>query len=256
MLENKSNKIGIIILAAGHGTRMKSDIPKVMHQLGDKPLVAHVVDHAVESGCCEKPVVVVCTDHDQVQDYLGDRAVYAIQDKQLGTGHATLSAESLLRGQVDHIVVLYGDMPFVSAESIFRLVERHIERDNTITLMTVTVPNFEDTYAPFYRFGRVLRREEDSHIAGIVEFKDCNEEQKEIKEVNPSYFCFKADWMWNNLKKIKNNNSQDEYYLPDLLKMAIDTGETISSIDIEPKEARGINTKEDLEIASQISDSK
>ena len=252
MSTNKLDKIGIVILAAGHGTRMKSDIPKVMHQLGDKPLVAHVVDHAVESGCCEKPVVVVCKDHNQVQDYLGERAVYALQDKQLGTGHATLSAESLLRGQVDHVVVLYGDMPFVSADSISRLVERHLERDNTITLMTVTVSNFEDIYAPFYRFGRVLRREEDGHISGIVEFKDCEEDQKEIKEVNPSYFCFKAKWMWNNLKKIKNDNSQEEYYLPDLLKMAIDAGESISSIDIDPREARGINTKEDLEIAREV----
>ncbi len=244
--------IGIVILAAGHGTRMKTDIPKVMNPLHGKPLVDHVVTNAEASRCCDTPVVVVCEDHTLVQDHLGSRARYAIQREQLGTGHAVKAAEDELKGTVDHVVVLYGDMPFLGADSIRRLVERHKERGNTGTLMTTSVPNFDGDFAPFYGFGRIVRRSEDGHIAKIVEKKDASEEEVEIKELNTSYFCFKADWLWEHLAKLGNDNAQGEYYLTDLVKMAIDEGEKISSIAVDPKEAIGVNTKEDLDLAHSV----
>lgn len=251
-MSTKIPNVGIIILAAGDGKRMKSTIPKVLSPLHGKPLVAHVVDHVEESGCSGKPVVVVCANHTQVQDHLGNRATYVIQEKQLGTGHATSMAESVLKEHVAHVVVLYGDMPFLSAESINRLIERHVERNNTVTLMTVTVPNFEGKFVPFYSFGRIVRRSADGHIARIVEAKDASEEEKAITELNPSYFCFKAEWLWKNLRNLKNDNVQREYYLVDLVKVAIEDDERVSSISIDPKEALGVNTQEDLRLAHEV----
>jgi bifunctional UDP-N-acetylglucosamine pyrophosphorylase / glucosamine-1-phosphate N-acetyltransferase len=250
MLNN--SRIGVVILAAGDGTRMKSAVPKVMHELHGKPLVQHVVDNVNSSNCCEKPTVVVCSNHTLVQDSIGDDANYVIQEKQLGTGHAVAQAESLLKGKVDHVVVLYGDMPFLTGESIHRLVERHVERDNTITLMTFTVENFEGENKPFVGFSRVIRRDGDGHIAKDVQVKDASEDELNIKELNPCYLCFNAEWLWKHVGGLNTNNAQGEYYLTDLLRKAIDEGEKISSVTIEPKEAVGINTQDDLQVAASL----
>ena len=138
-------------------------------------------------------------------------------------------------------------------ESIVRkletLVERHEERGNSITLMTITVPHFNNEFSSFSSFSRIIRDEKTGHIVRDVQAKDCTREELEIHEVNPCYFCFNAQWLWNHIDKLDNNNAQEEYYLTDLLHMAIDSGEPISSISIEPQEARGVNTKEDLAIA-------
>ncbi|HYE60029.1 MAG TPA: NTP transferase domain-containing protein [Candidatus Kapabacteria bacterium] len=245
------SNVGVVILAAGAGTRMKSTLPKVMHLLHGKPLIDHVVTTA-SVAVAEKPIVVVCKDHTLVQDYLQDRATYAIQEQQLGTGHAAACAESLLKGRVHDVVVLNGDMPFITPASLGRLITRHRERDNTVTLMTVTIPDFEGNNAPFYSFGRIVRRKEDGHIARIVEKKDATPEELAIREVNASYFCFKAEWLWNNIHTIQNNNSQEEYYLVDLIKIAIDQGEKISSIDLDPLESIGVNTQDDLHVANAV----
>lgn len=247
------NSIGIVILAAGHGTRMKSDLPKVMHELNGKPLIEHMVDRVEASACCVKPVIIVNPNHTMVQECLGDRAHYVVQPEQLGTGHAVAQAKSLLQGKTKQVVVLYGDMPFVKSDSINRLIERHIERDNIMTLMTFTVPHFEDEFAPFFSFSRIVRGGEQGHIVKDVQKKDASEEELQITELNPCYFCFDSDWLWKHVEMLDNNNAQAEYYLTDLLKKAIDMGEKISSIEITPGEARGINSKEDLEVAQKIS---
>lgn len=244
--------IGVVVLAAGHGKRMQSDIPKVMHVLKEKPLVDHVITSIEQSECCSLPTVVVNPNHTYVQDHLQHRASYVVQQEQLGTGHAVAQAKDVLKGKVDHVLVLYGDMPFVKSSSISKLVERHLERQNTITLMTFEVPNFENEYKPFYSFSRIVRNTETGHIAKDVQMKDCTDEELTVKELNPCYFCFDATWLWNNIDNLSNNNAQDEYYLTDLLKKAIQSGESISSITIEPKEARGVNSKEDLEVAKNI----
>lgn len=249
--DKKMDKVGVVILAAGDGKRMKSTLPKVMHELNGKPLVAHVVEHVESLGLAYKPVVIVSPKHTMVQDYLKDRAEYVVQGQQLGTGHAVSMAESVLTSVVDHVVVLYGDMPFVSTQSIERLITRHIERDNTITLTTFMVPHFKGVYTPFQSFSRIVRGE-DGHILKDVQVKDATPEELEIHECNPCYYCFNASWLWNNLKKIGSNNAQKEYYLTDLIGMGIQEGVKISSISIEPREAVGINTAEDLEVAKTL----
>src|SRR5689334_7448637 len=146
MLNSNSGKIGAVILAAGDGKRMKTGIPKVMNLLKGKPLVEHVVSSVEASGVCDKPVVIVNPNHTLVQDYLGDRAVYVVQEKQLGTGHAAGCAVKVLESKVDSIIILYGDMPFLKPESIKHLAETHNIEHNILTMMTVVVPNFEGKY--------------------------------------------------------------------------------------------------------------
>lgn len=244
---NKNNKIYAIILAAGKGKRMQSDKLKVMHDLGGKPLIDYVVTSVEKSIVNNKPVVVVNNNDSSVQDYLGDRAVYIIQKEQLGTGHAVKICEDLLSDKAEHIVVLYGDLPLVSPQSINKLIENKIENKSILSLATTTVPNFNDQYIPFFTFARI-ERNEDGGIKRIVEKKDCTEPQLNIFEVNTGYYCFSASWLWDHLKELKKNNAQEEYYLTDLIALAINNKEKVSSIDVLPREALGITTKEDLEI--------
>ncbi len=248
----KQNKIGIVILAAGKGKRMQSDKLKVMHELNGRPLIDHVVSAAEKSEIDGQPVVVVCPDNPAVQNFLGERAEYVVQNEILGTGHAVSIAEEKLKGKVDTVVVLYGDMPFIKPESIRKLAERHLERNNKITLMTVKVEDFNDWRAALYDYGRIIRGGEENHIVKIVEKRDATPEELEIKELNTSFFCFNAEWLWKNLKLLKNVNTQSEYYLTDLVGAAFDEGQKLSSVDIDPKEALGINTKEHLETAQKI----
>lgn len=252
MLPNTTqSKIGAVILAAGLGKRMNSTMLKVMHLLNGKPLIDYVVGSVEDTGLIGKPTLIVCDDDSSVQDYLGSRAEYVIQRERLGTGHAVSVAEPVLKGQVEHIVVLYGDMPFVSSDSIRRLVERHVERDNLLTMMTVTVPDFSDWRAAFLTFSRVIRGA-DGHIMRSIEKKDCTPADLEITELNPCIYCFNSEWLWNNIKNLKNNNAQQEYYLTDLIQETIAQGKKISSISIEPKEAIGINSQDDLKTAENL----
>lgn len=250
MSNNTMHNVGVVILAAGHGTRMKSELPKVMHELDGKPLVGHVVDNAKAAGIGDLLVVVVSPTSDLVREYFGETVSYALQEEQLGTGHAAGAAAEVLKGKAEHVIVLYGDMPFLRPDSIARLARRHIERENTLTLMTVTVPNFDDPYTPFYNFGRIIR-DEQGQIVDSIEMKDATEEQREIKELNPCYYCFKADWLWEHVSKLENNNVQNEYYLTDLVHMAIKEGARMSSVATDPHEALGINSKDDFELAKK-----
>jgi len=233
----------VIILAAGKGTRMKSDLPKVMQELKNKPLIEYVV--ATVESLYIKPVIVV-SDDGIVKNYLVDRAEYVIQSERLGTGHAVMQAEDLLKNKDGAVVVLYGDMPFIKAESIENLVKIHNENNSKISLMTVRVPNFESEYKDFYDFGRIVR-DDNGEVKKIVELKDASEEERGIKELNTSYFCFDNEWLWGNIKKLKNENASEEYYLTDLLGLAIVNGDKVSTIEILPEEAVGVNTKDHLE---------
>ncbi len=246
--------ISPVILAAGDGKRMQSDLPKVMHLLNGKPLVEHAVAVAEAVSDLQKPVIVVSPKHTMVQEYLGERAQYVVQEQQLGTGHAVMQAQGLLHGVADHVIVLYGDMPFVSSTSIETLVAKHLERGNTVTLMTVSVPNFEGEYACFHKFGRIIRGE-GGRIVRSVELRDCTEGEALIQEVNPCIYCFKAEWLWHHLQEVQNTNAQGEYYLTDLIEMAIADHQLISSVPIEPREAMGVNTKEDLQMLTSVSTS-
>ena len=172
------NKIGIVILAGGKGTRLNcTDRPKVMLDLNGKPIVEYVVDTLRHMGFEDKQIcLVVGFKYEVVEDYFGDSFVYALQEEQLGTGHAVMMAEDVMKDKFERIVVLYGDSPFITEKSILEIIKNNIENKNIITMTSIVSPNYEAENARFFDFGRVVRNAENK-IVNITEKKDCTEEQ-------------------------------------------------------------------------------
>lgn len=241
----------IIILAAGHGKRMQSELPKALTPLAGKPFIAHVLQAVADSGVCANPIIVIGQKGDQVKATLGDTYRYAVQTEQLGTGHAVMSAEGSLVEAPEHILILYADQPLLSAETIKKLEDTHIKEDALLTMATTTVPDFESWRMGFASFGRVVRGD-DGSIVKIVEAKDANPEELALKEVNPAYMCYKSAWLWEHLHALRNENAQKEYYLTDLIGMAFAEHQKIVTVSIDPKEALGVNTKEQLEVLESL----
>jgi bifunctional UDP-N-acetylglucosamine pyrophosphorylase/glucosamine-1-phosphate N-acetyltransferase len=230
---------------------MNHTLPKVLIDLNGQPIIAHLLKSVKEAQIDPRPVIVIGRQAEIVREVLGEEYDYVLQEELLGTGHAVSQTEKLLKDKTENVMVLYGDHPYLTTSSIKKLAEIHLIKNHIISLMTFKIPNFENWYSFFYDFGRIIRGN-DGQIKEIVEKKDASAEQLKITELNPAHFCFKADWLWDNLKKIQNNNTQSEYYLTDLAKMAIDQGLRLDSIDIDPKEALGINTPEQFEVVLQV----
>ena len=240
----------IIILAAGKGKRMGGDIPKVLVRLNGKPLISYLLNSLKFLQIKEKPIVVVGFRADMVKEELGDSMEYVFQKEQLGTGHAVMCAKDKI-GTANKLIVLYGDMPNIKPKTISNLLELHNNESPVLTMMTIKVPNFENEYAGFMGFGRVIRNE-DGNIKKIVEIRDADEKEKKVTELNPSLFCFDSSWLLSNLDKLTNKNAQEEYYLTDLVGLAIEEGKKISSLEISPMECVGVNTPEELRYAETI----
>ncbi len=240
----------IIILAGGQGKRMGGDMPKVLILLKNRPLIEHLLDSVMPVARI-KPVVVVGFKGELVKQILGDKVIYATQTEQLGTGHAVMCAREKIPGMAKNIAVLYGDMPAISSDTIKNLLDLHVREDADLTMMTINVPHFNNEYAGFNGFGRVVRGA-DGKIIKITEVKDANDDEKKITELNPSLFCFKSDWLWGAIAQLKNNNVQKEYYLTDLVGLAISQNKKIASLAIDPLECIGVNTPEELRIAGEI----
>lgn len=237
----------IVILAAGKGKRMQSDKPKVLSLLHGRPLISHLLDHVKESGVTTNPVLVVGVGREEVMKEVGDGYRFAVQVEQLGTGHAVSCAKPFLEHSNTNVLVLYGDMPYISAQTIANLARTHEESGAVLTMGTVPVPDFEEWRAGFYDFSRVVR-DADGAIVRTVEKKDATEEELTIKEVNPAYFCFNSAWLWEHLRGLSNRNAQGEYYLTDLVGIAVAEGQKIASVPLDPKEAIGVNTREHLDL--------
>lgn len=248
MQNENTAAIKILVLAAGQGTRMKSDLPKVLIDFNGKPLIKHLLESIEKSGIDQKPTIVVGYKKEEVMQALGDKYDYVVQNEQLGTGHAVMSAENFLSGMADNIMVLPSDHPFITAETIKKLAEKHLNSGAKITMATVKLPDFENWRSAFYTsFSRIIRNA-NGEIVKDVQLRDATEEEKKITEVNPIYFCFNAQWLWEKLKTLTTNNDQKQYYLTDLVKIAMDEGEKIESVNIDPYEALAANSKEELEI--------
>lgn len=244
--------IRIVVLAAGKGKRMGvSDRPKVLHTLLEKPMLSYVLDAVVDSGVDAKPVIVIGHMAEHVKTVCGDACEYALQAELKGTGDAVAQARSLLEDLTEHVMVLNGDQPFVTASMLRKIIDKHLASEATLTLGTCRVDDYEGWRASFADFGRIVRGEQGG-IAGIVEVKDADAAQLELTEVNPSLYCFKADWLWKSLKTLGNSNAQKEYYLTDLLAKAIEAGERVVTVAVPPEEALGVNTIEQLAIAEKI----
>ncbi len=242
------SKVKIVILAAGKGVRMGGDLPKALVAVDGKPMLEYLIEGARQT-VFTKPVVVIGHKKEAVKKIFGDTLVYVTQDEQRGTAHALLQAQGACAG-AKKIAVFYGDHPFTSSETMKKLLEKSKKSGAEITLATTIVPNFKKEYKVFRHFARILR--DNKKIVGIREYKEASEKERQIKEVNPGYYVFEANWLWPDLEKIQNKNSQGEFYLTDLLHMASDEGVKIESIRIPPREAMGANSPEELEILKRL----
>jgi len=238
--------ISAVILAAGYGKRMKSDLPKVMHPILGRPLIDWAV-RAVEPLVDQPPVVVVGHGKEQVQAYLNGRVRFVDQRELLGTGHAVQQTEALLRGQSDTVLVTYGDTPLLRSETLQGLValfeEQRGSGDLAIAMLTVTR---EDPQG----FGRIIR-DAGGAIQCIVEEADCTPEQARIRELNPAIYCFDAQWLWATLPNLAAS-AKGEFYLTDLVGIAVTQGRRVLATTAPVEEVNGINTRVHLAHATGI----
>lgn len=241
----------VIILAAGYGKRMQSEVPKVLIPLHGKPLLAHVLEAVAGSQVCERPVVVVGQKKELVMETIGTVPHYVVQAEQLGTGHAVASAEELLKDTAENVMVVYGDQPFYTGETLKKMADYHASHGGVMTMATVQLDDFNEWRSAFYSFGRI-KRDENGKLERIIYGKNLTEEELAITEVDPAFFCFKAEWLWPRLRELKNENSHGEYYLTDLVALAVKEGTPPETMSMPAREALGANSPEDLEVLKGI----
>lgn len=224
-----------IVLAAGQGKRMKSKLYKVLHPVCGKPMVGHVLD-AVESVDCERTVVIVGHGAEAVQQFLGNRAEYALQAEQLGTGHAVKQAKALLDGEEGTTLVICGDTPLVTPETLAQLMELHNRAQASATILTAELNDPTG-------YGRVIRAE-DGSVLKIVEQKDCTTEEQLVKEINTGTYCFDNVKLFSALEQIRNDNAQQEYYLTDVIGIMKAQGDIVQAYcTLDNSEAIGVNDR-------------
>ncbi len=226
-----------LVLAAGLGTRMKSDIPKTLHELGNRPLVVWSVD-ACREATGRPPFVVVGPEIDRYRKAIGGDVRIIVQDERLGTGHAAMQAEAQLKGISDLLLVVHADMPLLRAGTLCSLIETQQKHDGVLSLLAMHAESSRG-------FGRILRNT-DGDITGIVEEAHASPKQLEIRELNMGAYCYRSEWLWENLPKLKQS-PKGEYYLTDLIELAVKQSSTIGCVHVvDESEAIGINTREHL----------
>jgi len=228
-------KVTAVLLAAGQGTRMKSDLPKVLHPLCGKPMLWHVLE-ALKSVTTETPVVIVGHGADAVRKYVSESAECVLQEPQLGTAHAAMQAESSLKGKTDYVIVTYADMPLLRGETFQQLLETQLVNPGPLTMLTVIADDPRG-------FGRIVRKA-DSTVEAIVEEYVATPEQRQIRELNVGAYCFKADWLWDALHRIEKNPKKGEYYLTDIVEIAVRENLPVQALVHDDfMETIGINTR-------------
>ena len=233
-----------VILAAGMGTRMKSKMPKVLHKVCGKPLSKWVID-ASEAVGADKVCAVVGHKAETVKEVLGDVCEFALQAEQKGTGHAVMQAIDVIKNSKGEVVILNGDTPLITAETINKAIEYHKNNGNQATVITAILDDATG-------YGRIVR-DNDGSVLKIVEQKDASKEEKKINEVNSGMYVFDAQSLVYALDKITPNNAQGEYYLTDTLEILLSAGKKIGGYAISDNdEIRGINDRVQLNEAEKI----
>lgn len=233
-----------VVLAAGQGTRMKSKLYKVMHQVMGKPMVGHIVD-AAQKAQVDKVVTVTGVGAGTVQEYLGNKSEYVLQEEQLGTAHAVKQAEELLSKEEGTTLVLCGDTPLLRAETIEALFDFHEKEGAKATVLTA---HAEDPFG----YGRVIRSNEGT-VSKIVEQKDASEEEQHVQEINTGTYCFDNQALFQTLQEVKNDNAQGEYYLPDVVEILKEKQHIVSAFQLDNMdEALGVNDRVALAEASRL----
>lgn len=236
--------IGVILLAAGQGTRMKSSIPKVLHALGGKPLFLYPLAVAQRLRPA-KLVVVIGHGAESVQrSYPAADVCWVVQEQQLGTGHAVNCARRCFEDFSGDVVILSGDVPLITQRTLQSMVDMHRNRRAALTLMTACLDSPTG-------YGRILRDSEGA-ITGTVEERDASERDKQIREVNAGVYVAAADFLFAALQQVKNHNRQGEYYLPDIVRIGLAQNRKIATFPVDdPREMMGINTREELAAMEQ-----
>jgi UDP-N-acetylglucosamine diphosphorylase/glucosamine-1-phosphate N-acetyltransferase len=235
----RENKFYALILAAGKGTRMKSDLPKVLHEIKGKPLLGYVLDTAKAAGA-EKVVVIVGHQAQRVRERFADcGCVFVKQEPQLGTGHAVLQAKKELNDYNGLTVILCGDVPLLKPETVKGLIKEHVKIDACLTVLTTMVPDA-------HGYGRIVK-DKKGDIEKIVEQLDATEDEKKISEINTGIYCVNTPFLLSALEKIKNNNNKQEYYLTDIVEIARrELCKAHACLTEDCVEVMGINTPDEL----------
>ncbi len=233
-----------VILAAGKSTRMKSSVPKVLHKICGEEMIQYPIT-AVRANGVENIVVVVTPDAEQLRGLLKETVTYAVQKTPRGTGHALLQAGALLNTEerLDHVLVLNGDLPLIQKETLSRLMLQHISSGRVMTMLTATMANPEG-------YGRI-QRSKNGDAAQVIEDKEVDEQQRGISEINVGAYCFRSDWLWRELKKIKPSAS-GEIYLVDLVERAVKSGGVFTVHTDDSSEAIGVNNRVQLAEVEQV----
>lgn len=233
-----------IVLAAGAGTRMKSDKPKVAHEVLGKPLVNWVLDAAEEAGI-ERLVTVVGHKREQVIPLVEDRAEIVVQEEQRGTAHAVLSCSDALADFEGSLLVLSGDCPLITSETMKALIDMRESNDAAVVVLTMEM-------ADPTGYGRIIR-EADGSVARIVEQKDASPEEAAVTECNSGFYCFDAKALFEALGQVGSDNAQGEFYLTDVLEISRNAGRAVLALPAkDPNECLGINTREQLAAVEEI----
>ena len=229
-----SNKIAAVILGAGKGTRMKSDLPKVMMPVCGKSMIKHIID-TLEDMKVDEIVTVISPDGEMVKKEVAPYKT-CVQDKQLGTGHAVKCSEELLKGFDGSVMVIFGDTPLITKETFMRSVNKVREG------YAVVVLGFKPEDAA--RYGRL--KMDGDELVSIVEYKDATEEERKINFCNSGFMAFDGKYLFEILNKIGNENAAGEYYLTDAIKIARDMGLKCTAFEGDPQEVASANTREEL----------
>lgn len=233
-----------IILAAGKGTRMKSRLPKVLHRVSGKYMVEHVLDAVGKIGV-KQNVVVIGHEAEMVREALGDRVDYAVQEQQLGTGHAVVSAMPCLKDKKGSVLVVCGDTPLLTAETLQELLHVHQESQSMCTVLTAKLTDPTG-------YGRIIRNEDDT-VDRIVEQKDASSEELAVNEINTGTYCFDIKGLNEALATLNNNNAQGEYYLTDTVAYLAGKNKAVNTFIVQDfQETLGINSRLQLSEAENI----
>jgi bifunctional UDP-N-acetylglucosamine pyrophosphorylase / glucosamine-1-phosphate N-acetyltransferase len=239
------NQIDAIILAAGKGTRMKSDLLKVAHHVAGKPVVNYVVDTVQDIGV-STIYMVIGHQAESIKELLPSKNIeFVLQKEQLGTGHAVMQVGNIYPASESTVLILAGDCPLIKPETLHSLINMHVESNSAATVLTT---NMKDPAL----YGRILRGEMGT-VLGIKEAKDCNKDELKITEINTGVYAFKSSFLFENLKKLNTNNKQGEYYLTDILHILKKSGDPVSAYCVDDeKQAIGINTRLDLAKSNKV----
>ncbi len=244
--------VHIIILAGGKGKRLNSEHegPKVLRKIGGVPIILRILEHI--RPVCSEPTMIVGFEGQKVIDATGDRYRYVWQADQLGTGHAALQAKPYLMNEgFSDVLIVPGDHPFLSAKTLERLIGIRRKDNAAVAMATAEPHDFTGMNSTLKSYGRIVRSAKGD-VLRIVEVKDADEKILKIREVNCGIYCFRPDWLWANLERIGNDNAAKEFYLTDVVGLAVSQGERVHAMVMQDTEdGYGVNTPEEFHMAEE-----